>query len=210
MSRYIGPVCRLCRREGIKLMLKGPRCETAKCPMEKQWRSNPPGMHAWRRGKGSDYAIRLREKQKVKRYYSVYERQFMIYFRRAERLKENTGTALLQLLERRLDNVVYKSGFAPSRKGGRTMVGQGHIYVNGRRVNRPSYNVNQGDRITIKPSDKSKKLAKSNLEISEGRAQQPWLQVDPGNLEITVAALPSRDDVQIPIEEQLIVEMCSR
>ena len=210
MSRYIGPVCRLCRREGIKLMLKGPRCETAKCPMEKQWRSNPPGMHAWRRSKGSNYAIRLREKQKVKRYYSLYERQFMIYFRRAERLKENTGTALLQLLERRLDNVVYKSGFAPSRKSGRTMVGHGHIYVNGRRVNRPGYSVNQGDRITIKPSDKSKKFAKSNLEITEGGAQQPWLQVDLNNLEVTVAALPSRDDVQIPIEEQLIVEMCSR
>jgi small subunit ribosomal protein S4 len=178
--------------------------------MEKQLRSNPPGMHAWRRSKGSNYAIRLREKQKVKRYYSLYERQFMIYFRRAERLKGNTGTALLQLLERRLDNVVYKSGFAPSRKGGRVMVGQGHIYVNGRCVDRPSFSINQGDRITIKPSDKSKKFVKSNMSISEGRDLQPWLQVDTNNLEITVAALPTRDDVQIPIEEQLIVEMCSR
>ena len=191
-------------------MLKGPRCDTAKCPMEKQWRSNPPGMHAWRRSKGSNYAVRLREKQKVKRYYSLFERQFMIYFRRAERSKDNTGTVLLQLLERRLDNVVYKSGFAPSRKSGRTMVVQGHIYVNGRRVDRPGYSVNQSDRITIKPSDKSKKFTRSNLEISEGKAQQSWLLVDSNNLEVTVAALPSREDVQIPIEEQLIVEMCSR
>ncbi|UCD28042.1 MAG: 30S ribosomal protein S4 [Planctomycetota bacterium] len=210
MSRYIGPVCRQCRREGIKLMIKGPRCETAKCPMEKQWRSNPPGMHAWRRGKGSGYALRLREKQKVKRYYGLFERQFMIYFRHAERARENTGTAFLKLLERRLDNVIYKAGLASSRKGGRVMVGHGHIYVNGRRVDRPGYLVNQGDQISVKPSERSKKLAKSYMEFSQDKAQQPWLQVDASKLEVTVAALPSRDDVQIPVEEQLIVEMCSR
>jgi len=210
MSRYIGAVCRLCRREGIKLMLKGPRCETAKCPMEKQWRSSPPGAHAWRRGKGGGYGIRLREKQKVKRYYGVFEKQFMLYFRKAERARENTGIALLKLLERRLDNVVCKSGFAPSRKSARLMVGHGHIYVNGRRVDRAGFLVGQGDRISVKASDRSRKLARSHLEFCEGRTPQPWLQLDSQNLEITVAALPSRDDVQIPIEEQLIVEMCSR
>ena len=191
-------------------MLKGPRCETAKCPMEKQWRSNPPGMHAWRRGKASGYGIRLREKQKVKRFYGILENKFMLYFREAERSKENTGSALLQLLERRLDNVVCKAGLAPSRKGGRAMINDGHIYVNGRRVDRPGYRVNQGDRISVKASERSQKLAKMHLELTEYRAPQPWLQVDADKFEVTVAALPSRDDVQIPVEEQLIVEMCSR
>ena len=210
MSRYIGPVCRLCRREGIKLMLKGVRCETAKCPMEKQWRSSPPGMHAWRRGKGSGYALRLREKQKVKRFYGVLERQFILLFRHAERVKGNTGTAMLQLLERRLDNVVCKSGFAPSRKAARVMIGQGHICVNGRRVDRPGFEVSVGDRVSIKPADKSRALAKRHLESFGDRPPQPWLQRDVEKLEAVVATLPSRDDVQIPVEEQLIVEMCSR
>jgi small subunit ribosomal protein S4 len=210
MSRYIGPVCRLCRREGIKLMLKGPRCETAKCPMEKQWRSNPPGMHAWRRGKASGYGIRLREKQKVKRYYGILERGFRLYFREAERSKENTGIALLRLLERRLDNVICKAGLAPSRKGARAMICHGHIYVNGRRVDRPGLRVEQGDRITVKNSDRSRKLARAQLDLAGSIQSQSWLQVDAEKLEATVLALPSREDVQIPVEEQLIVEMCSR
>ena len=210
MSRYIGPVCRLCRREGIKLMLKGPRCETAKCPMEKQWRSNPPGMHAWRRGKGSGYAIRLREKQKLKRYYGILETQFLQYFSRAERSRGNTGEALLMLLERRLDNVVCKAGLAPSRKSARVMIHDGHIHVNGRRVDRPSFQVGQGDVVSIKASPRSQQTAKRFLETTQYRAPQPWLQVDAGKLEVTVAALPSREDVQIPVEELLIVEMCSR
>ncbi len=191
-------------------MLKGPRCETAKCPMEKQWRSNPPGMHAWRRGKGSGYALRLREKQKVKRFYGVLERQFMLLFRHAERSKENTGAAMLQLLERRLDNVVCKAGFAPSRKSARVMIGQGHIYVNGRRVDRPGFEVSVGDRNAVKAADKSRALAKRQLELLGDRPPQPWLQRDIDRLEAVVASLPSRDDVQIPVEEQLIVEMCSR
>ncbi len=191
-------------------MLKGTRCETAKCPMEKQWRSNPPGMHAWRRGKSSGYGIRLREKQKVKRYYGILERSFRLYFREAERSKENTGTALLRLLEQRLDNVVCKAGLAPGRKAARSMIYQGHIYVNGRRVDRPAFSVTQGDRITVKPSDKSRNLAKANMEMTASRQLQSWLQVDAEKLEVTVAALPSRDDIQIPVEEQLIVEMCSR
>ena len=209
MARYIGPVCRLCRREGLKLMLKGARCETAKCAMERQWRSMPPGMHAWRRRKSGDYAIRLREKQKVKRYYGVFDRQFMDYFHKAERGKTNTGDALLSLLERRLDNVVWKLGFAPSTKASRVAIAHGHIYVNGRRLNRPGYQVNQGDRITVKPSERSQKFIRAALGDG-GPTVQPWLQLDAQQLEGSVAALPTREDVQIPVEEQLIIEMCSR
>lgn len=209
MGRYIGPVCRLCRREAIKLMLKGSRCETAKCAMEKQWSSQPPGMHAWRRRKSGDYTIRLREKQKVKRYYGVLERQFMIYFRMAERGKGNTGEALLSLLERRLDNVVHKLGFAPSHRSARMGIGHGHVHVNGRRVSRPSYLVRQGDRITVKPSERSQKLVRESLGDS-GPTLPPWLQLELQKLEGTVVSLPTREDVQIPVEEQLIIEMCSR
>lgn len=209
MARYIGPVCRLCRREGLKLMLKGARCETAKCAMEKQWRATPPGMHAWRRRKSGDYGVRLREKQKVKRYYGVLEKQFAIYFRMAERATGNTGDALLSILERRLDNVVWKLGFAPSHKAARQAVAHGHIYVNGRRLNRPSYLVNMGDRIAIKPSERSRKYIRQVLGDG-GVTVQPWLQLDAQALEGVVAALPTREDVQIPVEEQLIIEMCSR
>jgi len=209
MGRYIEPVCRLCRREGIKLMLKGARCETAKCAMERQWRSHPPGMHAWRRRKAGDYGIRLREKQKVKRYYGVFERQFKIYFRMAERFKGNTGEALLAALERRLDNVVSKLGFAPSRRAARTAIAYGHIYVNGRRVDRPSYLVKKGDRIGVKPSERSQKFIRQVLGDT-GPMVQSWLQLDAPRLEGVVVALPTREDVQIPVEEQLIVEMCSR
>ena len=209
MGRYIGPVCRLCRREGLKLMLKGVRCETAKCAMERQWRSKPPGMHTWRRRKTTDYAVRLREKQKVKRYYGVLERQFLIYFRMAERARTNTGQALLSLLERRLDNVVWKLGFAPSHRAARQAIGHGHIYVNGRRLNRPSYLVRKSDRIGVKPSDRSRQFIRH--VVGEGEVSlQPWLQLDAKNLEGVVVALPTREDVQIPVEEQLIIEMCSR
>lgn len=190
-------------------MLKGTRCETAKCPMEKQWRQNPPGMHMWRRGRSSGYGVRLREKQKVKRYYGVLERQFRLVFRRAEKGTTNTGAMLLSLLERRLDNTVFKLGFAPSRKAARAMIVHGHIYVNGKRLDRPSYQVRQGDKIGVKPSDRSRRLAKLWIEAA-GRTPQPWLQVDPERLEGTVVSLPTRDDVMIPVEEQLIVEMCSR
>lgn len=210
MGRYIGPVCRLCRREGIKLMLKGMRCETAKCAMERQWRNSPPGMHStWRRRKTSGYGVRLREKQKVKRYYGVFERQFIIYFRMAERARVNTGDALLSLLERRLDNVVWKLGFAPSHRAARQTISHGHMYVNGRRLNRPGYLVKKGDRITVKPSDRSQKFIRATLG-DQGPTVQPWLQMDPKLLEATVAGLPTREDVQIPVEEQLIIEMCSR
>ncbi len=191
-------------------MLKGIRCETAKCAMERQGRSNPPGMHSWRRRKPTQYGLRLREKQKVKRYYGLFERQFRRVFQEAERLRQNTGVAMLCLLERRLDNVVYKVGFAPSRPSARQIIGHGHVYVNGRRVDRPSFRVNQGDKISVKKSDRSEAMVRQHLEGDGMRTVQQWLEVSPEKLEATVAALPTRDDIQIPVEEQLIVELCSR
>ena len=210
MGRYTGPKCRLCRREGIKLMLRGARCETAKCPMERQWRAFPPGVHNWRKGRSSEYGLRLREKQKVKRYYGGFEKQFMKYFREAERTKGNTGSALLSLLERRLDNVIYKLGFAPSRASARMTICQGHIHVNGRRVNIPSFLVRAGVKIGIKDSERSRKLVRSRLEELGEPHVQNWLKLDMVKLEADVVAVPTREDVMIPVEENLIVEMCSR
>jgi small subunit ribosomal protein S4 len=166
-------------------------------------------MHAWRRRKSGDYGVRLREKQKVKRYYGVFERQFLVYFQMAERATGNTGEALLSLLERRLDNVVWKLGFAPSHKAARVAIAHGHIHVNGRRLNRPGYLVQKGDRIGVKSSERSQKFIRQSLGDG-GPTVQPWLQLDAQRLEGAVAALPTREDVQIPVEEQLIIEMCSR
>ncbi|MCP4249605.1 MAG: 30S ribosomal protein S4 [bacterium] len=210
MARYIGPVCRQCRREGVKLMLKGIRCETAKCPMERQARNFPPGMHAWRRRKPSNYGLRLREKQKVKRYYGVFEKQFKVYFAMAERAKGNTGDVLLSILERRLDNVVWKLGFATSPKASRQAVTHGHIHVNGRKLNRPGYLVQAGDKIAVHSRDKSRKFIKSIVGDGGGPPVQAWLDLNAERLEATVTALPSAEDVQIPVETQLIVEACSR
>ena len=191
-------------------MLKGIRCETAKCPIEKRQRNVSPGMHGWRRGRTSEYGVRLREKQKVKRYYGLLERQFMKCFHEAERMKGNTGETLLQLLERRLDNVVYKLNFAPSRKAARQLIAHGHIYVNGHKVSASVYTTKVGDRITIKGSEKSVKEVKQQLESNPNYATQSWLQLDRETPEATIVALPARDDVQIPVEEQLVVEFCSR
>jgi small subunit ribosomal protein S4 len=210
MGRYLGSSCKYCRREGMKLMLKGIRCETAKCPVEKKQRNLAPGMHGWRRGRASEYAVRLREKQKVKRYYGLLERQFMRYFHKAERMKGNTGETLLQLLERRLDNVVYKLNFAPSRKAARQLIAHGHVCVNGRKVNISDYTTKIGDKVKLKASEKSVKKVKQQLESNPSFTTQTWLQLDRGEPEATVVALPSRDDVQIPVEEQLVVEFCSR
>ncbi len=211
MSRYLRPNCRLCRREGMKLMLKGVRCETAKCPVEKKQRAGlAPGQHGWHRGRGSDYAVRLREKQKVKRYYGVAEKQFMRYVSKAERIKGNTGETLLMLLERRLDNVVYKLNFAPSRKAARQIIAHGHIYVNGRKVDIPDFAVSIGDKITLKNAEKSKKRIKDQLATNTSFTAQPWLQLDPDTPMATVVAMPSRQDVQLPVEEQLVIEFCSR
>jgi len=194
----------------MKLMLKGIRCETAKCPIEKKQKNLAPGMHGWRRGRASEYAVRLREKQKVKRYYGLLDRQFMRFFRKTEKMRGDTGQALLQLLERRLDNVVYKLNFAPSRKAARQLIAHGHIYVQGRKVDTGDYITRVGDKITVKGSQKSVKKVKQQLESNANFAAQNWLQLDAGKLEAAVVALPSRDDVQIPVQEQLIVEFCSR
>ncbi|MCG3181111.1 MAG: 30S ribosomal protein S4 [Phycisphaerae bacterium] len=210
MGRYNGPVCRLCRREGIKLMLKGARCESAKCAMERQWRNSPPGMHSWRRGRQSEYGLRLREVQKVKRYYGLFHRQFMLTFRDAERIQGNTGEIFLQLLERRLDNVAYKMGLAPSRKSARMMISHGHLLVNGRKVDIASYQVRSGDTLTVKDAERSRAYVKAEMELAGGITPQPWLSFDPSQLTGKVLAMPTRDDVQIPVEEQLIVELCSK
>jgi len=210
MGRYIGPSCRQCRREGMKLFLKGAKCETAKCQIERRQRSLAPGMHGWRKARLSEYGIRLREKQKIKRYYGVYERQFMRCFHLAERIQGNTGENLLQLLERRLDNVLYKVNFAASRKAARQLITHGHVHVNDRKVDVSDYTLKIGDKITLKSSERSLKRVKQQLESNPNFTTQGWLQLDRGKLEATVVAIPAREDVQIPVEEQLVVEMCSR
>ncbi len=191
-------------------MLKGIRCETAKCPIEKKQRNLAPGMHGWRRGRASDYGVRLREKQKIKRYYGLMEKQFARCFHKAERSKGNTGEALLQLLERRLDNVVYKLNFAPSRKAARQLIAHGHIYVNGHKVSTSDYTTKIGEKITVKKSEKSLKHIKEQLETNPNFTTQNWLQLAREKPEATIVALPTREDVQIPVEEQLVVEFCSR
>lgn len=210
MGRYVGPSCRICRREGMKLFLKGSKCETAKCQVERRQRSLAPGMHGWRKGRLSEYGVRLREKQKIKRYYGVFEQQFMRLFSEASRLPGNTGENLLQLLERRLDNVVYKLNFAASRKAARQLITHGHVRINGRKVDIPDYIMKIGDKITLKDSEKSLKRVKEQLESNPNFTTQGWLQLDREKPAATVVALPTRPDIQIPIEEQLVVEFCSR
>lgn len=210
MARYLEATCRLCRREGMKLMLKGTRCETAKCAVERREKSMAPGMHGWRRGRHSDYGVRLREKQKLKRYYGLMEKQFMSVFREATRRKGNTGRTLLELLERRLDNVIFKLNFAPSRKAARQLIAHGHIYLNGRRVDIPDRLVNIGDKITLKDSEHSRKIVKAQLEANPNFQVQGWLQLDASKPAATVVSLPAREDVQLAVEEQLVVEFCSK
>jgi len=194
----------------MKLFLKGTKCETAKCQVERRQRSLAPGMHGGRRGRLSEYGVRLREKQKIKRYYGVYEQQFMRLFREASRLPGNTGQNLLQLLERRLDNVVYKLNFAASRKAARQLIAHGHIRINGRKVDIADYIMKIGDKISIKDSEKSLKRVKEQLESNPNFTTQGWLQLDREKPAATVVALPTRPDIQIPVEEQLVVEFCSR
>lgn len=208
MARYNGPVCRLCRREGTKLFLKGDRCETAKCGIAR--REYPPGMHSWRRGKFSEYGTQLREKQKLKRAYGLLEKQFRLYFAEAERTKGNTGENLLILLERRLDNVIYIVGFGSSRAQCRQLITHGHVAVNGRRLDIPSYSVKLGDVIEPYPSEKTRNLIKKYIEEGAERQMPPWLErsIDPPKG--TVVSMPTRDDVTLPIQEQLIVEFASK
>ena len=207
MARYSGPVCRLCRREGMKLFLKGERCYAEKCAIEK--RNFPPGQHGKRRAaKLAGYGLQLREKQRVKRIYGVLEDQFRLYFEAAERQRGITGVLLLQALERRLDNVVYRVGYATSRSQGRQLVRHGHFAINGRKVNIPSFQVKPGDRITVK--ERSQKVA-SILHAAEevkGRGVPEWLQVD--GMSARVVSLPTREQINLPVQEQLIVELYSK
>lgn len=208
MARYTDAVCRLCRRENMKLFLKGDRCLSDKCAINK--RNYAPGQHGQRRTKLSEYGLQLREKQKVKRTYGVLELQFRRYFQKAARSKEVTGSELLALLERRLDNVVYVMGFADSRTQARQMVRHGHIRVNGRKTNIPSFLVKQGD--VIEPREKSRNidLFRNAMERLPQRQLPEWVYVDPQTMRGVVQALPKREDVTIPIHEQLIVELYSK
>ncbi len=208
MARYIDAKCKLCRREGEKLFLKGSRCHTVKCAIAK--RAYAPGMHGLRRSRPTDYGVRLREKQKTKRFYSVTENKFLDYFREAERLKGDTGQNLLTLLERRLDNVVYHLGFADSRSQARQLVSHGHILVNGKKVDIASYQVRVGHVIAAKSRTKSQNFVRERLEARKGETPPAWLSVDTKKLEGTVNQLPSREDVTLPINEAFIVEFCSR
>ncbi|WP_456434255.1 30S ribosomal protein S4 [Thermosulfuriphilus sp.] len=210
MGRYLGPRCRLCRREGMKLYLKGERCYTDKCSFER--RSYPPGQHgqAQVRAKMSDYGIRLREKQKVKRMYGLSEKQFRRYFDEADRRRGLTGTNLLVLLERRLDNVVYRLGFASSRRQARQLVRHGHILVNGRKVDIPSFLVKIGDVIEVKEKSRQNPFVKEALEGVARRGVPQWLEFEPEAFKGTVKAFPVREDITMPIQEQLIVEFYSR
>jgi small subunit ribosomal protein S4 len=208
MARYTGPVCRLCRRDGLKLFLKGTRCDTPKCAIER--RENPPGQQQQRRGKLTDYGQHLREKQKVKHYYGVLERQFRKYFDNAERGKGNTGDTLMTLLERRLDNIVHRLGFAQSRAQARQVIRHGHITVNGRKVDIPSYEVRVGDVIRVKNRASSLDLVRGAMAESTRDIPDFLSRSESQIPEGIVSRLPAVDDVSIPVQTQLIVELCSR
>ncbi|MDO8662778.1 MAG: 30S ribosomal protein S4 [Candidatus Omnitrophota bacterium] len=211
MARYIDAVCRLCRRQGEKLFLKGTRCTTEKCAVTK--RAYPPGQHGQggkRRSKLSNYGLQLKEKQKVKRIYGVLEKQFRRYFQIASKSKGVTGKILLQLLERRLDNVVFRMGLGLSRAQARQIVRHNLISVNARRVNIPSYFIAQGDIIQVKAKEKAQKKLKENLELAKDRTIPTWLEFNSADLSAKVLRLPDRDDIQQTIQEQLIVELYSK
>lgn len=208
MARYRGPVCKLCRREGRKLFLKGDKCLSDKCPVEK--RPFPPGEHGKRRTKETEYLIQLREKQKAKRSYGLLENQFKNYYSRAAKRKGITGEILLQLLERRLDNVVYRSGFALSRSEARQMVRHGHFAVNGKPVDIASYEVREGDIVAVNPASQEMARIKENMESSSRAVVPSWLEVDQAKLSAKILRMPSRDEIDMPVQEQLIVELYSR
>lgn len=208
MARYKDSTCRLCRREGVKLFLKGDRCYSDKCAVAR--RSYPPGQHGQGRKKVSEYGLQLREKQKVRRIYGILERQFRNYFEKAERQKGVTGENLLVLLERRLDNVVYRLGFADSRAEARTLVRHGHFLVNGRKVNVPSYLVRPNDTISVREKSKASPRFKEIAEAAAHRNVPAWLKSDSNALEGYVLALPTREQIDTPAQEHLIVELYSR
>jgi len=206
LSRYTGPVCKICRREGMKLFARGEKCYTEKCEVEK--RNYPPGVHVETRGKMTEYGIRLREKQKVKRMYGLTENQFKRFFVMAEKANGVTGTNLLVFLERRLDNMVYRIGFAVSRNEARQMVTHAHVTVNGKTVNIPSYLIKEGDEIGIR--HKGLVSVQNALESVVRRGVPSWIEVDKEKMTGKIRLLPARDDITVPIKEQLIVEYYSR
>lgn len=208
MARYTGPSCRLCRRENTELFLKGERCYTDKCAIKR--RNYPPGQHGQGRPKVSNYGIQLREKQKVRRIYGVLEKQFRGYFEEADRMRGVTGENLLSLLERRLDNVVYRLGFASSRTEARILVRHNHFTLNGRKANIPSIQLKAGDVVELK--DKSRKIACINesLDAVVRRGIPQWLELDKDSFKGVVKLLPAREDISMPIQEQLIVELYSK
>jgi len=212
MARYIGPSCKLCRREGVKLYLKGDKCYTEKCPFER--RSYPPGQHgkdaSFRRRKLSDYAVQLREKQKARRIYGVLERQFRRYFHEAERRSGLTGENLLAVLESRLDNVVYRLGLADSRAHARQLVSHGHFAVNGRKTNIPSFLVSVNDVIAVRSESRRNKFFKERKELLGKREVPAWLSLNEDALDARILAWPTRQEIDVPVEEQLIVEFYSR
>lgn len=208
MANYRGPVCRICRREGVKLFLKGTRCMTDKCAIER--RSYPPGQHGQSRSRATDYSMQLREKQKLRRMYGVQERQFLGIFKRAERQAGVTGENLLALLERRLDNVVYRSGLALSRKQARQFVTHGHILVNGRKTDVPSYTTGVGDVIQVRPRSLELLAIKAAVEVTESWPMVTWIDCDRAALKGTILALPAKDDIGAPVNEQVVVELYSR
>jgi len=209
MARYIGAVCRLCRRDAMKLFLKGERCYTEKCAIEK--RNFPPGQHGkTRRSKIAGYGLQLREKQKVKRTYGVLEDQFRGYFEMAERTRGITGETLLQLLERRLDNVVYRLGLATSRPQARQFVRHGHFLVNGKKVDIPSYQVKQGDVVTVLGRTQKNPTLEHAIEEVKGRGIPEWLSFDPTAITGRIVSMPTRAQINLPVQEQLIVELYSK
>ncbi len=209
MARYVGPVCRLCRREGMKLFLKGERCYTEKCAIEK--RNTPPGQHGKaRKQKIAGYGLQLREKQKVKRIYGVLENQFRRYFETADRTRGITGETLLQLLERRLDNVCYRLGFSTSRAQARQLVRHGHLLVNGRKVDIPSFSVRAGDVVAVRAASQKNPAITYALERVKGQGVPEWLQLDATAAAGRVMSLPTREQISLPVQEQLIVELYSK
>ncbi len=206
MARTLGPKCRSCRREGMKLFLKGEKCLTDKCPVER--RSYPPGEHGRGRIKQSEYLLQLREKQKARRYYGLLERQFRNYYDRAAQRSGVTGENLLRMLELRLDNVVYRLGFAASRAQARQLVRHGHFHVNGRRVNIPSYQVRPGDAVAVAPGSSAEPIVRDATDLTASVA--PWLQADHDGLTGKVLKLPDRPEIDTPVAESLIVELYSK
>ncbi len=208
MARYIGPKCRQCRREGGKLFLKGEKCFSSSCPIEE--RSFPPGQHGQRRTRLSDYALQLREKQKIRRIYGVLEKQFRIYYKQADRLKGSTGDNLLQLLEARLDNVVFRMGFAASRSEARQLVRHNGITLNGRKMNIPSHLVRPGDVVAVSERAKNQLRVQAALDMQEQRGFDEWLEVDAKRKEGTFKALPERSELPADLKEHLVVELYSK